>query len=126
MDQILPRLGLMVLTSISEGLPLVVLEGYAAGVPVVSTDVGSCRELIEGRTEEDRALGAAGRVVPIADPEATAEASLELLTDEQRWREAQQAGIRRVEAYYDQPTLFKNYREIYRELLEVSAGRHRL
>jgi len=42
-QDILPQLGLMVLTSISEAQPLVILEAWAAGTPVISTDVGSCR-----------------------------------------------------------------------------------
>ena len=40
-----------ILTSISEGQPLTILESYAAHVPVIATDVGNCRGLIEG--EED-------------------------------------------------------------------------
>jgi hypothetical protein len=39
-------LDLTVLTSISEGQPLSVLESMAAGRPCVTTDVGSCRELL--------------------------------------------------------------------------------
>ena len=56
----------MALTSISEAQPLVLLEAMAAGVPVLATDVGSCREIIEGATDEDKALGKAGEVVSIA------------------------------------------------------------
>src|SRR3546814_16701817 len=48
--QWLPRIDLIVLTSLSEAQPLVILEGGACGVPVVAPDVGSCREMIEGRT----------------------------------------------------------------------------
>lgn len=62
---LLPKVGVIVLSSISEALPLVLLEGFAAGVPAVSTDVGSCRQLIEGLDDEDRALGRAGEVVGI-------------------------------------------------------------
>jgi glycosyltransferase involved in cell wall biosynthesis len=47
-DDLMPKIGLTILSSISEALPLVILEGYAAGVPTISTDVGSCRQLIEG------------------------------------------------------------------------------
>jgi glycosyltransferase involved in cell wall biosynthesis len=48
LTELLPQIGLVVLSSISEALPLALLEGYAAGVPAVSTDVGSCRQLIYG------------------------------------------------------------------------------
>jgi glycosyltransferase involved in cell wall biosynthesis len=113
LTELMPKLGLVVLSSISEGLPLVILEGYAAGVPTVSTDVGSCRQLIEGLDDEDRALGASGRVVGIADPPALAAMMLELLTDTAQWKAASEAGIRRVEKYYAQDIMFARYREVY-------------
>jgi polysaccharide biosynthesis protein PelF len=116
-DAVLPKLGLLMLTSISEALPLVLLEAFASGLPAVSTDVGSCRELLEGNGRDDRALGAAGAVVPISDPEAAAGAVLGLLTDEGRWRAAQAAGIARVERYYDERLMFDSYRAIYRGAL---------
>ncbi len=116
-SDLLPRVGLLVLSSISEALPLVLLEGFAAGVPAVATDVGACREVICGRGEEDQALGAAGRVVSIADPQALAEAALELLRDPQKWACAQRAAIRRVEAYYCQDQVWEAYRKIYEEAL---------
>lgn len=119
---IFPRLGLNVLTSISEAQPLVILEGFAAGVPCVAPDVGCCRELIEGVSEEDRALGEAGAVVGIADPETTARAALALLRDPVRWAAAQRAGIARVEAYYTQRTMLERYRRIYDRALQAPEG----
>lgn len=121
---ILPKAGIMVLSSISEGLPLVILEGYASGLPCIATDVGSCRELIEGRTAEDRAIGRSGRVVGIANPTALAQAALELLTDQQQWRAAQQAAIKRVEAYYTEPQMLSKFRQIYHQA--ITDGRNRL
>ncbi|WP_309984696.1 GT4 family glycosyltransferase PelF [Herbaspirillum seropedicae] len=112
-DELMPKIGLVVLSSISEALPLVLLEGFAAGVPGVATDVGSCRQLIYGLSEEDQALGAAGDVVGIAEPQALAQAALKLLTDPQRWYAAQAAGIARVERYYTQEMMFGAYRELY-------------
>jgi glycosyltransferase involved in cell wall biosynthesis len=114
---IFPKLGLNVLTSISEAQPLVVLEGFAAGVPCISSDVGCVRELVYGATVEDRALGAAGAVVDIASPEATARAALELLSDPERWRAAQAAGIARVERTYTQQLMLQRYGAIYEDAL---------
>jgi glycosyltransferase involved in cell wall biosynthesis len=117
-EHILPRLGLLTLTSISEALPLVVLEGFAAGLPALTTDVGCCRELIEGRTAEDRAIGAAGAVASIADPDGLAEAAVRLLGDPQRWQQARLAAIRRVESYYTLESMIDNYLGIYSEALK--------
>lgn len=123
-NDILPKMSLMTLSSISEGQPLVILEGYAAGVPVLSTDVGSCRELVEGRTDEDRALGSAGSIVPIANPRALAEAAAELLKDETRWYQAQKSAIARVERFYGEQTFLENYQQLYKKVL--SHGRNRI
>jgi glycosyltransferase involved in cell wall biosynthesis len=117
-ETILPKLGLLVLTSISEAFPLVIVEAFASGLPVLTTDVGGCRGIIEGSEPEDQALGPAGKVVPIANPEATAEAALELLTNASRWRAAQRAGIQRVERYYTQQNVIACYRGIYRRAME--------
>lgn len=115
-DELLPRIGVLVLSSISEALPLAVLEAFAAGVPVVTTDVGACSELIHGSDAGDAALGVAGRVVPIADPVALAREALDLLGDENAWRAAQRAGIARVERYYSQERMVGAYRALYATL----------
>jgi len=114
-EDVLPKLGLMMLTSISEAQPLVLLEGFASGVPCVSSDVGCCRDLVHGAAPEDRAVGVAGRVVSIANPDATARAAIELLSDEAAWRAAQQAGIERVERFYTLAQMIDNYRGVYGE-----------
>lgn len=110
------RLDVVVLTSLSEGQPLTVLEAMACEIPVVATDVGACRELLEGRTEEDRALGAAGVVTPLTDPAATAEAVLELARDPRRRQAMGQAGRRRVERFYRLDQVRSAYLDLYRSL----------
>ncbi|MFZ2971535.1 MAG: GT4 family glycosyltransferase PelF [Ferribacterium limneticum] len=120
-DDLLPKIGLTVLSSISEALPLVILEGYAAGVPTISTDVGSCRQLIEGLDDEDKALGASGAVVNIADPQALAAAAVALLNDESRWQTASRSGIARVERYYTDDLMFGRYRSVYERALAAGG-----
>ena len=113
LTDVLPQIGVTVLSSISEALPLVTLEGFAAGVPAVVTDVGACKQLVYGLDAEDQALGPSGEVVGIADPRALATAALELLTDKAKWQAASNAAVRRVETYYNQEQMFARYRAIY-------------
>jgi len=75
------QIDVLVLTSLSEGQPLVILEGNCAGVPVVATDVGACRELLMGVSPEDQALGASGLITPVTSPQKTAAAIIQ-----RRWR----------------------------------------
>jgi len=118
-DDIFPKIGLSVLTSVSEGQPLVMLEGYAAGIPAVATDVGSCSELVYGVSEEDKAIGASGAVVPIANPSEFAEAVITLLSDEGTWHAASDAAIERVETYYDEKDMVRRYADIYQSQLDL-------
>ena len=113
LTDVLPRIGVLALSSISEALPLVVLEAFGAGVPVVTTDVGACRQLVYGVDDADAALGAAGAVVGIAQPQALALEAVSLLTDRRKWSDASAAAIRRVETYYTQEQMFERYRALY-------------
>jgi glycosyltransferase involved in cell wall biosynthesis len=122
-DELMPQIGLVALSSISEGLPLVILEALASGVPVVATDVGSCRQLIQGRSDIDRALGEAGAIVQIADADQFAHEVLSLLHDSQRWAAAQAAGIARVECYYADSLMKESYESVYANLLNYRRDR---
>jgi len=122
MTEVLPKVGLVVLSSISEALPLSVLEAFAAGIPVVTTDVGSCGELVYGSAPEDKALGAAGEVVGIANPQALAEAAVSLLGDLNAWERAARTAVARVERYYSDKLMFDRYRSVYQRALEQADG----
>ena len=119
---ILPKSALQTLSSISEGMPLVILEGFAAGVPCIATDVGSCRDLIEGGINEDDVnIGLAGAITGIANPEALSKEYIRLLDFQNgEWKKAQEAGLTRVEKYYRQEMFLKDYDEIYKEALNIT------
>lgn len=112
------KLDVLVLTSISEAQPLVMLEGGAAGLPSVATDVGSCRELLEGRSSEIPRLGLGGRVTPIGNPAAIADAIAELLLNEKLRQECGEVMRRRVQFYYDKVSLHLRYALLYDQLIQ--------
>jgi glycosyltransferase involved in cell wall biosynthesis len=113
-----PKLDVMVLTSVSEGQPLVILEANCAGLPAVASDVGSCRELLEGRTPEDQALGPSGLVTRAADPMDTAKAILTILTDHELRQRMSVSGLKRVAAFYRESDLNAKYSSIYKHYME--------
>jgi glycosyltransferase involved in cell wall biosynthesis len=98
-----------VLSSASEGLPLSLLEYGTAGLAVVATDVGQCREVLDE--------GRAGLLVPPSAPDSLAEALIGLLHSSER-RAALGAALRkRVSTHYDPQTIVGQICEIYRSLL---------
>ncbi|MEO5327745.1 MAG: GT4 family glycosyltransferase PelF [Magnetococcus sp. THC-1_WYH] len=119
----LGKIDVLVLTSISEGQPLVILEAGAAGVPTVATDVGACREMILGMATEDPPLGPGGAVTRVSNPSETAQELARLLTQPSWWQQCSQAIRQRVKTYYDQDTLTQTYREIYTGLCQCPTSR---
>ncbi|MBI4868848.1 MAG: GT4 family glycosyltransferase PelF [Candidatus Wallbacteria bacterium] len=115
-----PRMTLCVLTSMSEGLPLVMLESMACGVPNVATRVGACEELLLGRTRQDRALGPAGIATGVSAPEETAEAIVRLLSDQELYGAMARSARKRVELYYTRTDVLAQYRRLYEELVGAS------
>ncbi|MFP4520779.1 MAG: GT4 family glycosyltransferase PelF [Fibrobacterota bacterium] len=112
--KIMPEIDILVLTSVSEAQPIVILEANAAGVPVVATDVGACREMLEG---ENDTLGPGGMVVNVATPEETADAVIDILLDDEKRKEMGRNGRQRVERFYHQQDLLARYNSIYENLI---------
>ena len=112
--EFLKRVDFTVLSSISEGQPLAVLESLAAGRPCVTTDVGCCRELLRGYRDDP--YGKAGVFVPPMHPEMLATA-MEMLCKRKDTRLAMgKAGRERVKAYYVHENMIKNYLNNYEEV----------
>jgi glycosyltransferase involved in cell wall biosynthesis len=79
----------LVVPSIYEGMPLVILEAMEAGVPVVASRVSGIPEVVED--------GVTGWLVPPEDPEALAAALAEVLEHPDEARKRGEAGRRRVD-----------------------------
>lgn len=114
---ILAGLDLFVLPSLWEGLPNVVLEAMAAGLPVVATAVGGTPEVVVD--------GISGLLVPPRDPAALAEALVLLLRDSGLRRKMAQAGRERVEQCFSVEQMVRKTEDLYETLLN-SASRHHL
>ena len=120
MSEYYPMLDVLVLTSVSEAQPFVLIEAMAVGVPCVATNVGGCFELLYGGDAPgDRELGAAGVVTNVNSPEETADRITELLTDDALADRMAQAGRARALGYYQRQSVIDKYRELY----ETAAGR---
>lgn len=104
---VLAALDGFVLTSLSEGLPISVIEAMAAGLPVVATAVGGLAELVES----DRT----GLLVPSGDVEALAAALNRL--DAETGAAWGQAGRAVAEARYSRQAMVEAYQAVYERCL---------
>ena len=96
--QYMRKLDFTILTSISEGQPLSVLESFAARRPCVTTDVGCCRELLNGKEGDD--FGCAGYCVPPMYRDGLAFAMEKMCESRRRRIRMGKSGQARTKAYY--------------------------
>lgn len=112
----LGRMDMTILTSISEGQPLMILESYAAGKPVIATDVGNCRGLIYGENDD---FGQAGILTHIMNIDEIA-AAIETLAGNEALRKTMgENGYRRVRARYQLRDMKRTYADIYQSFAEM-------
>lgn len=71
--EVMQSLDIFLITSVTEGLGTIVLEAFAAGVPVVATRAGGIPEMVED--------GITGLLAPIGDADALAAATMRILDD---------------------------------------------
>lgn len=94
-----------VLSSISEGVSLTLLEAMACGLPIVATRVGGTPEVI--------ADGINGLLAPPRDPAALASALLRVHRDPEAARSMGQRGRERVERDFNIRRMVERYEELY-------------
>lgn len=108
----LGRMDMTILTSISEGQPLTILESYAAHKPVIATDVGNCRGLIYGENDD---FGAGGVLTHIMNIEEISQAILELAGDDKKRIQMGENGYKRLMSKYRIEDMKATYQKIYQE-----------
>ncbi|MGM0378936.1 MAG: GT4 family glycosyltransferase PelF, partial [Bacillota bacterium] len=101
----------LVLTSISEGQPLVILEAMSVGLPIVATDVGACREMIRNNDNEP-----CGYITELVSPSNTAEKIIKIFEDKDRYQKFRINGRKRVEKFYSKNKFINSYKEVYNKL----------
>ena len=114
--QYMQKLDFTILTSISEGQPLSVLESMAARRSCVTTEVGCCRELLEGAPGDD--LGVAGYCVPPMYRQGLADAMERMCASRARREEMGRIGQQRVDRYFHHEQMLDNYRKMYQATAE--------
>lgn len=114
MAEYYPKISVIVLTSISEAQPFVILEAMRVGIPVVATNVGACAELLFGVPGEDERIGVAGEITNIKSPRETADAIMRILSDPERAKAMGRAGRERVGRYYIRRAMLEAYHDIYK------------
>ena len=111
------KMDIMLLSSLSEGQPLSILEAFSASKPFVCTNVGNCRGLLEGEFDQ---YGDAGIIVPIMSSTKMADAILKLAEDDKLRESMGAVGLKRVREFYGEEQCFRRYRELYEEMLKKS------
>ncbi len=100
---------LIVLTSDNEGMPVALIEAAMHGVPAVTTDAGSVRQVVLD--------GESGVVVPMGDAEALRTAVAAVLDDPARRSAMGAAGKCHAQRHFSSQRLVDDYRRLYDTLL---------
>jgi glycosyltransferase involved in cell wall biosynthesis len=103
-------LDIFLMTSLSEGTPLVILEAMAMEIPVVAPDVGGISEQISD--------GETGFVVPPRDIEATLKSLQVLLNDPDLRGKMGRMGRERVNSLFSLEKCIQSHRDLYSEMVE--------
>jgi L-malate glycosyltransferase len=113
-NELLPVADLMLMPSKLESFGLAALEAMACRVPTIATRVGGVPELIED--------GVTGRLFPVGDTDAMADAAIELLKNPDRLDEMGRAGRAFAQARYCASRIIPLYEKYYEEVLRRTAA----
>jgi glycosyltransferase involved in cell wall biosynthesis len=102
---------IVVLPSYREGLPRSLVEAAACGLPLITTDVPGCREVVSD--------GIDGLLVPVRDSEAIMQAIRRLLDDSSFARRLGSAARTKARTYFDERIVIERTLGVYEELCGV-------
>jgi len=111
----LSDLDIVVISSLWEGLPYVLLEALALGKPVIATRVNGIEEVVED--------GVIGVLVPPGDSDALAQAVLGLMDDSERRARLGKAGAERVRREFDAAEGVRGMMEVYECVVRIGRLR---
>jgi N-acetyl-alpha-D-glucosaminyl L-malate synthase BshA len=114
-ESLLRTADLFLLPSEMEGFGLAALEAMASGVPVIASDVGGLREVVEH--------GETGFLESVGDTRAMADDAIELLTDRELYEGFCEAARKRASELFDYHKIIPQYEALYRKVLEDARVR---
>lgn len=110
-DHLLPVMDIFVLPSVTEGLPLTILEAMAAARPIVATAVGGIPEVIIDKKT--------GLLIPSKDADKLAQAIKQLLEDNTLARTLANNGFALVDKEFNLNLMVKNTTDMYLQYLSL-------
>ncbi|MDG2538941.1 glycosyltransferase family 4 protein [Dyella jiangningensis] len=110
MNRLLGSVHVVVLPSYREGLPRTLVEAAACGLPLITTDVPGCREVVRD--------GVDGLLVPVKNSDALAAAIRRLQDQPEFAYQLGQAARRKARAEFDEGIVIRRTMEVYAELCQ--------
>ena len=103
-EEYMARVDVFILSSLYEGLPLVLLEAMAAGLPIISTDVGGVKDIVTDN----------GILVPSMDVKEL-KLAMQKIMEEKKMREKFAAKSYEHVLEYNSPNIANQYTELYKK-----------
>jgi glycosyltransferase involved in cell wall biosynthesis len=111
--KILQSIDVLVMPSLLEGLPMILLEAMAMGKPIIATDIEGIKDVLENvRT---------GLLVPPKDPKALADAIVDLLIHRGKAYQMGNKARTVVNEQFSVDAMVEKVEEVYQELLQLSG-----
>ncbi len=112
--ELLSAADLFLLTSVSEGIPVTLIEAMCAGLPVVSTDAGGVREVVSP--------GQTGLLTPIGDDAELASGMLTLLQERAQHQAMGHRGCTSAREKFSEAAMHRGYADMYWQMLSRPAA----